>query len=332
MARLAVIAAESGHASGREESAANPLCLISRRLYVPRAHDPHLMIERWRLPTDPRDHGSAAQFEALLRSRRAFIVGGLQLVIELGLLPTWYRDDNRRAEALALIDERNWRPILQRLADRESDNGIFGKSEIPKFFSTFPPVRRADAGTPRIRRDDDAAPFRIWNEHRLRLRKAIEFIALTEAILRWRFSISESVGRFKDLTGHFPEDNDGLYVLDHLWIEPIIYVIEPLPREADIPRIMGNHAIVSAFRLACGQPAGALYWALRSVPCKLPTAEAAAAACNAFYGNGAAECAVVTVKPEEYMQRVALTGKRNHLPAYAREIEHLPQLGPARAF
>ena len=72
----------------------------------------------------------------------------------------------------------------------------------------------------------------------MRLRKAIEFIVLTEAILRYRFKKKRSLRRFSRATGLSADQAYPEIVWDYLWVEPINLCVSSPARNEDLEAIM----------------------------------------------------------------------------------------------
>src|SRR5262249_6399839 len=137
----------------------------------------------------------------------------------------------------------------------------------------------------------------------------IELMVLTEAILCWRFANNKSLDRFEAVSGLPREQAAGEYVFDHFWIEPILYLVWPRPRPADVLRIIENERVAQAFEAATGQQRWVLHSILMGAPGKLSTIEAAAQACNTFYGvstaaDGPAASMAVSIWRESFTKRV----------------------------
>jgi hypothetical protein len=315
----------SGLAGERPDALINPLALISQTLYMPRADEPTLNLPKWEFPV--RDHPFARDFASLLRTRKAFVLGGTQFLVELGALPAWYRDDDIRKVAHRLIKDRNLATLLNSLGDgRENSTSLFGKGEISEFFDTLPKIRRKEAKSPR-----QFTRVELRKRHPLRLRKIIEFIVLTEAVLRWRFANDNSLRRFSDFTQiRAQHPDDALYVWDHFWIEPVFYILYPAPREADIRPILETERIAQKFAVTTGEDPVALYWLLHGVPDKLRNVKAAADACNSYYGNGVIPTQAVTVRPDEFRSRLNRLDGPHPTRDHGTKAGYILELGPNR--
>jgi hypothetical protein len=286
-----------GRAGTALEAATDPLRAISQPLLLHQRGDNPRIVE-WRDLLKVDRASPLSDYARLVRTKRVFAIGGLSLVIKCGLVNDWYRNDANRDEAMKLIDERGCRGTLDALTDKDASHSIFGKNDVRSFFSTFPAVMRQGASG--LGRDRVTSPRYTRKEHPLRLRKAIEFLFLTEAILRYRFSQNETIYRFVQATGTTVESpDDAKKIWDYMWIEPLVYTLDPLPRRADIARIMAGED-PQWFSERSNQREGALYWALRGVPGMLRTAEAAAEICTRFYGPQGAPTYAVAIDPHNF--------------------------------
>lgn len=289
-----------GRAGSAQEAASDPFAAISQPLLIGSAEEGAEAIS-WRDVAGNRD-GFMRPFASMVRAKRVFAIGGLSLVIECGLVNDWYRNDANRAEALDLIEQRGLRDTLDRLGDKDFAGSIFGKNDLRAFFQNIPSVARQGASDP----PDRPSPRMIRREYPLRLRKAFEFLFLTEAILRYRFRMEETKVRFERVTGvKVRSPDDAAAIWGHMWIEPLVYTIDPLPRQPDIARIMQGQLPLE-FVAQSGQREGALYWALRGVPGSYRTARAAAQACDGFYGPSAAPTIAHAIDPTAMDRRLDL--------------------------
>jgi hypothetical protein len=342
MSRLRVVKPFSGEAAGAERALKNPLELISRPIYLAN-DDRSLRRPRWEWPHEKINGYSPKDFKEFYATKPLFVVGGFRLIVKLGLVPAWYCHKQTRAEAKHLIKSRKWGHLLSDLQSKENGHDdLFGQASIREFLAYSPPVRRWDeddeeeaSDTPGVPRSpDDVKKFvqhqmGVRKRHCLRLRKAIEFIVLTEAMLRYRFSKGKSLGRFSKLTGlpetrAYPE-----FVWDYLWIEPAHYCVSAPARPQDIEEIMKRRELVDRFRELSGQAPGALYWAIRGAPGKYRTMAAASDVLNLAY-PGLATARVRSVLPEEYKEKMRILDDAHAPMAYQAEIEFLPELGPSR--
>lgn len=322
----------SGFADDRAEALTDPRVLIAHPLYRPRPNEPRLTLARWELPSDPGEHPSADEFQRLVRARKAFVVGGCQFVVEMGLVADWYRDGSVRRETLQLLQDRGLLPLLEELAFKENSgeegarSALLGKTATSRYISSLPRLKR---DRPDTRRWRPLSNRDLYFTHPLRLRKAIEFITMTEVVVRRRLRRLKSQGRFNAFTGLAGADeNNALFVWDHLWIEPIIFVVDPEPRRPDIHNMIDDERIARRFEQESGQPRGALSWILLGVPGKLRSVEAAAAARNSYYGENATQTQAVTVPPAEFKRRMAILFRDREFAAHVDAIENIWSLGP----
>lgn len=310
-----------GRAGSDSDVMADPFAAISQPILLATPDD-SVEAVAW---NDVIDSGNPwlEPFGRLARSKRAFAVGGLSLIIDCGLVVDWYNDDATRRDALTLIEERGFRPLLDRLSDRDSPDSIFGKNDLRSYFKTFPPVNRDT----RRQADAPASSRSVRLEHPLRLRKAFEFLFLTEAVLRFRFRNNETKVRFEAVTGtQVRSENDAARLWGFMWIEPLLYTIDPLPRQADINRIMQSRRPINFVEMS-GQREGALYWALRGVPGTYLTARAAAEVCADFYGKEAAPTSPITIDPSRLDTRLSLLSGPPTAGGGAMSPENIVQLG-----
>lgn len=318
--RDADFASARGAAANARSCLTNPLAVLSHPLF-PAAPDAGSLNSLSLNDFGLLDRGLLN----FIRSKRAFAIGGLQLVIDCGLVVEWYHDDATRHDALELIDARGARPLLDALADKDQSHTIFGKNDLRSFFKTFPRVRRE------IKQDMAARPTstrQIRLDHPVRLKKALEFLFLTEAVLRYRFRNDETKTRFETITGTKVSSVDSATELwSYMWVDPLIYVCDPAPRDADISRVM-NPDLLGMFAERSGQRQEVLYWALRGVPSTYGTAQAAAEVCNQFYGSSAAPTFVVTVPPDRHDARLNLLREDNFNREYLTHCEDIVRLRP----
>ena len=346
MSRLRVVKPFSGDAAGAERALKNPLELISRPIFVAGNDGHHSRYARWEWPREKFNGYSFKDFKEFYATRHLFVIGGFRLIVELGLVPAWYCHKQTRAEARHLIKARKWGDLLADLQGKEnSEDDLFGQAAIREFLSYSPPVRRweesDDEEEPEangqadvaFKDRDDVSKFvrrqmAMRRKHCLRLRKAIEFIVLTEAMLRYRFSKGKSLGRFARTTGLSQDRAYPEVVWDYLWIEPAHYCVSAPARHDDIDFIMKREDLIDRFRDASGQARGALYWAIRGVPGKYRTVVAACEVLNAAYAD-LAPATVRSVLPEEYKDKMKILDDEHAKLQYQAEIEFLPELGPA---
>jgi hypothetical protein len=113
-----------------------------------------------------------------------------------------------------------------------------------------------------------------------------------------------------------------------MWIEPLIYVLDPAPRDPDISRIMSRSALVSNFSQEAGQQQGALYWALKGVPGALKTAAAAAKACNSYYGKDRAPTYAIAIAPDKFDAGNSLIDAVASHSHFTKDFENIVRLTP----
>ncbi len=269
------------------------------------------------------------------------MVGGLNLVVELGFPADWYNQNDVRGEALDLIKDRGWQPILDSISiPQDRSESVIGKETVSNLFRTMPRVKRriAEETGDRVARD----PFVLWDSHCLRLRKAIEFILLTEVVLRSRLRRGKTQRRYHEYTGVEPSisspERDAERVWDMMWLEPLSFQIENLPRDVDITAILNDTNIVQAFRNESGQGVasdaaeadfrtkGVLHWALKGGCGKFRTIEAAANAATKFHPNGAPSRAV-TLNTADFRDRSKLRERHETPSQYETIFEDVRELG-----
>lgn len=300
----------------------DPRSVISERLYIPRDGEPELEMPHWHLPKDPAVHENADGFQDMLRRQRMFTVAGLRFVVEMGLLPAWYNDKDRRAEALALIKTRKWRTILNelKLDDREDAKTMISQESINKFFRTFDRVKRKTAPKGKANKIDR------WRDHLMRLRKAIEFITLTEAILIHRFSNGQSYNRFEAYTGQRPTKSTAAdcakMVWDYLYIRPTCFQVEHPVRYVDVQQLQDNQAYLAEFRSLSRQglthtgdkadkiAKALLYWNHMGAPGGYETINASVEIANKNNG-GHVPSRLVTAHPKKYVNRIRQNRVKN---------------------
>jgi len=344
MARPVHIQQFCGAADDHEQVMSDPRRALARALYVPRADaaiwPKDSTLPRWQLPFSP--HAHAARFDSLLRQQRLFVVGGLNFVIKMGLLASWTNEAARRREALDLIDQRGWRPVLDGLGaqGKDPEDNLIGQDTVNRLYRTLPAIERENGGQVRT-----ALPTQkeAWDGQLLRLRKAIELITLWEVTLRDRFRNDESLNRFRGITGYTATkanaDQDAALIWNFLWIEPVLFQLENRARTGDIVTIINNPKYLEKFRAASGQgvssnPAdaekeakGVLYWALRGAPGKWTTIDAAAQVVNLHYAQGDRAIAA-TLDPDDYIDRIRKRPKHETEAAHEHVFENLLTLGP----
>ena len=266
-----------------------------------------------------RDEWSNRRFRALLSEKDCFVIGGTELIRQFGILPGWLRDGDARDEAKALIRNRGWDVLLRSLRGKENEKGksfsLMGVKDITKYFAALPPP--IDRPVPEDS-DETLSPVNTLRGLTLRLRKAIELIVLIEVVLKRRFEMKppRSVDRFETVSGLPAAEARAAYVWDHLWIEPILFVVTPTPKRIDVERMVAAEIRSGGFEAATGEGANILYRILYGAPCSRAICEAAADVCNRFYGtkpiigpaplDAPTPTIAATVRPNEYDQRKAL--------------------------
>lgn len=266
------------------------------------------------------DEWSERAFLQLIARRDCFAIGGTGLISSFGILPSWLRDDDCRKKVLKTIDERGWEPLLRTLKGKENEKAkeplsLVGVKEISQYFLALsPPERREKEGglsKKDAKKRAGLTPPLLHSMRSLRLRKAIEIILSLEMALEARFLMNppRSRDRFRQVSG-FPEEMArASYVWDHLWIEPIIYVVSPRPKPVDVERIVSNEMLHGTFEAQTGQNSAILYRILYGAPCSWKVCVAAAQVCNRFYGTlrddpqKPMRTVAATVRPKEYDER-----------------------------
>lgn len=329
----------------------SPLRVIARPLYVHRPGDqPQLeTIAAWQLPFTPRndddpaltlapfehsvaggsDEWERSAFRKMLSQNAEFVIGNHRIFSEFGVVAHWLRDQDRRAEARDLIDQRQGWNVLDPLRHKENQpKDIIGVRDISAYCNSLPdPIDRPEnRNEPKLSEKDQRL------QSTLKLRKAIELLHILEALMRYRFSQNQSKDRFARITGERADAADAVRIWDLVWLEPIIYTVWPRPRASEIPKIV-SHARTGDFGKKSGQKSDILYRILSGAPCSWRTAEAAAALCNEFYktdplnydGKGPNPTYPVTIRPEDYAARLrmattdALLPKEVQLPVRIRD-------------
>jgi hypothetical protein len=326
--------ADRGEAgNSRDALRDDPRTLVSRPVFLGRDGKPLLGLKRWEMPRKDVDGCAVKDFKRYIAERSLFVIGGFHLVVELGLRAQWYNHDATREDAKKIIHDRKWAPVLNELKGKENNaSDLFGKNAINAFFATCPPVKRDNgAEMPKVAlpKDPGKRQFAIWLEHPLRLRKAIEFVIMTEAILAYRFKIGRSRDRFGSLTGLPPAAAYPEFVWDYMWIEPILYRVSVLVDPEHVRNIVDRQELVDRFTEQTGQAKGALYWILRGLPGKWPTVAAACNILNSVLGNVLTQAVPMTVLPNEHRSRIGLLEARAK-PDYRMQPENIWELGPDR--
>lgn len=325
---------------------AGPLGLISNRLYVARHDEPEVDIERFKVPVldiddferpmSPIeatvaadalgevdvDHWKRRAFLELMAGEKCFAIGGTMAITRIGYKAAWLRDHDVRDEVQALIEMRGWSPLLKTLKGRENEKNddldLIGQKEISKYFAALPPPfdRSMDSKDEKKDKNDPTlSPLHRRNRLCMRLRKAIELILHYEVALAHRFNKGQSENRFAMVSGLWgAEHRQPSYLYNHLWLEPVIYSIDPLPHATDVARIVEAEEQSLQFTQTTGQDTGILFRILFGAPCTYGVAVAAAKACNKFYGrseqetqaSGAALHRPSTIRPHAFKLRKAI--------------------------
>ena len=340
---------------------AGPLGVLSQPLYVPRHVAPRFKLAPHEVPVPETDvdlknwnfkKRPRAPFERLVKvasspadevggwERRAFLrmlagkpcfaIGGTRLITELAVKPGWFNtDEDVRIRAHKLVRERGWEPLLRMLKggehDTKSELSIMDQATVIEYLTALPPPcdrTTGAAGRKELQKRDGYTGKSRHKALRLRLRKAIEFICLLEAVIAHRVEAGTRLTHFARVSG-LP---DGVvrpeHVWDHLWIEPMIYVVNPRPRAADIRLIVENEIRTGSFRSKCGQEATILYRLLFGAPCTWSVCVAAAQACNRFYGTTRTRrsdlhrpkpTVAATVRPWEMEDRLKILDDRSYV-------------------
>ena len=332
MARLAFTTPFSGQAEDAHTALTDPRVLISRPVFLHPNGTPLANAARWALPNMTVDGNKPDSFKDFLAERSLFVIGGFQFIVEMGLKATWYCHDATRHDARRLIHQRGWSNIFTELKGHENKaDDLFGQGSIHEFFQNSPailPEEDAAVAKPKVLSPKEAGAKRLLmrKKHILRLRKAIEFVVLTEAILAYRFKKGYSKNRFYQATKlptavlPYPE-----VVWDYLWFEPAHYCVSTPARSEDIREILNRQELVTRFREASGQRDGALYWTLQGAPGKYKTIAATCTVLNAVY-SGLAQTNVRTALPNEYRQKLKLFDEKASI-AHIADIEFIPELG-----
>ncbi|HMI20871.1 MAG TPA: hypothetical protein VK533_15150 [Sphingomonas sp.] len=337
MARDAAIQALSGSAGDAAQIRANPLCAVSRPLYLNADGTKMPGLADWQLPVPPGASGdrTVAQAEkrnnVFLGTEKLVVLGNFNFLIEAGVVAEWLKDPLTRADGMSLIEERGWRPILTRLAGKEHhDDDLIGMGALDEFFKNSPKARAGTATGREANRspaERAKAALEMRAKHPLRLRKAIEIITLAEAALSYRLPRKHDTrARIEAYTRTQGFTADMIW--DWMWFEPIHYVLSNLPADYQSAQIMRDDPLVKRFMNASGQQAGALFYILKGAPAKFETVQAAVAVVNStlpenFWVNA------TTVKPDE-TKSMRQTCKPFSEPAkreYQQSVEYAPCLG-----
>src|SRR5579871_6549582 len=279
-----------GNAAGAREVFSNsPLQLIAHPLYAPRFSDPHLRLEPWQVPVTitEGDNEGIAPFEVpipggrprwarhafrnMLAQHAEFAIANRHVLVDLGIPAAWLRDQTTRDKARKLLELRRWWSLLDFLRYKEnSDRDMIGLRDISAYHQTLTTKEEADPNSKELRVGST-----------LKLRKAIEFLTIVEVVVRERFWRGNLIERFRRVSiGGDP--NDGSFVWDAMWLEPVIYSISPRPRPGDVNAIV-EAAALSRFEDKSGQKSAVLFRVLAGAPCTWRTAKAAAELCTEFY-------------------------------------------------
>lgn len=333
MVRLNKLRDFSGEAGGMEEALHNPLSLISRPLYLDSEGLPDPNLQRWEFPTRDVQNGTAQDYARHKKSDAIVVVGGFEFIVELGVIPRWLVDDATRHDAGNLLRERGLVPLLEDLAvkGRESGLDLFGKASLHEWFKYSPRVMRDESRLSHLPlHGSKKVTARFLTEqrrrHPIRLRKAIELFTLFEAALRYRFSTGRTINRASNYTGLPSDEIYPEVIWDVLWLEPINYVMSVSPVKEHIPTIMDNARYLEYFRELCGEGAGALYWAMKGVPSKYPTIQAACKVCNEAYGRDFPPSNVTSVPPREFKKRLKEINDKSK-NEYKLTMERAPEMG-----
>lgn len=314
MPRLERISPFSGSAAGYEAALDNPLELVSRDLYLDDLGKPMEGLQRWEMPNKKIGDIRGNVFQRHRSADPLVVIGGFEFLKELGVVASWFANDATRTDAKKLIEQRGWNKTLDGLSAKGREhnvNDLFGKGAINDFLKHSPDVRR-DMNT-RSRADMSRADranhiIASRTKHVLRLRKAIEFVTLVEAILAYRYSTDRTKRRTRNYTGI---DIDHVYphiVWDVLWFEPVNYTLSYLPNKENFSIVLENAAVMQTFVEDSGQLPEALWWIMNGLPGKHRTVAAAAKAVYSALNNAPPH--VTTVSPTEYKVRMKLLSEK----------------------
>lgn len=310
MSRLARISPFSGQAAGFDVARSNPLELVSRDLYLGPDGKPIEGLDRWAMPEKKTEGVKGDVFQRHWKADPLVVIGGFEFLKEIGAIATWLTNDQTRKEAALLIEQRGWVDLLGKLGvqgKEASPTDLFGKAAINDFLKHSPDVRRDASIRSRVALSPSQRATHLVDsrrKHCLRLRKAVEFVTLIEAALRYRYSTDRTKNRTHRYTAIDPEDVYPEVVWDVLWFEPINYTLSFLPNAENFPYVLENEAVVQDFVDRSGQRPETLWWMMKGLPGKHRTVSAAADACHAALGN--AKPIVTTVDPSEYRKRMKL--------------------------
>lgn len=310
MSRLERIAPFSGKAAGFDAAEDNPLELVSRDLYLDQQGNSLPELDRWQLPSKKIGNTKRADFQRHRSADPLVVIGGFEFLKEIGVIATWLANDATRNDARKLIEQRGWDEHLAPLGVKGKEHDaadLFGKQAINDFLKHSPDVRR-DAN---IRSRANLSPaeraaqvLATRKKHCLRLRKAIEFVTLVEASLRYRYAQDRTKRRTRNYTGL---SLDAVYpeiVWDVLWFEPVNYTLSYLPNKENFSYVLENEPVMQKFVADSGQRSEALWWIMNGLPGKYQTVDAAATAVHVALGN--APPVVTTIDPRKYKTRMKL--------------------------
>ena len=326
----------SGLARGTTEACANPLRLVSRPLYLPTNSSPKIAKTSWEqywAVFDPNqyylaDHddnavelgktefpqppnGKSCEYMRVVTHEKAFVVGGANFVSEMGLKLGWQLVQANRDDAKKNIANRNWSAKLDEIKGKESKDSIFGIGDFREFYRTLPKL---------VERDDDRSSVSLkssalWRKHRLRLRKAIEFTAISEATLQYRLSHGKSIKRFRKFLGEPNAAPDASRIYDVVWFEPVIYTIWPAlgePKTELAAEIMKIEEARALYRDTA--PIGedlSLYWLLMGMPGRLASVQAACNVCNLVYRDSPLPFRAVTLTHSAFTKNAAFANPKS---------------------
>lgn len=332
MARFEKLTNYRGQAEGANEALTNPLSLVSRPLYLDEKGLSAPELKRWEFPAEDVEAGTATDYARHKASDALVVLGGFQFLASLGVIPTWLVHDATRSEAADLIKERGLEPLLDSLglAGREHSGDLIGKSSIHEWFQYSPEVEREPSFSRahRFRSKKSTSSFSIEQRlrHPLRLRKAIELVTIIEAGLRYRYSTGRSINRTSHYLGIPNESVTAEAIWDVVWFEPINYVMSVTPVDQHIPSILENQELQDEFKSVSGEGVGALFWAMKGVPGKFRTIDAACQVCNKAYSDFP-PATVTSVAPKDYRGRLKLL--QGKAPTeFKKTVEYAPELGP----
>lgn len=315
--RPAVIRKLCGSAGTVNQILENPLMCISKPLSIYQTGEQNLDFEAsFRAGETPKSQLDQALISHV-NSDPMFAIGGYKFVVAAGILSRYFEHDATRARASKIIDSRkSWKSTLQYISVKGRDAGIddlYGKASLRKYFNSAPPTDKPFDAKKRKKINSPESLGRQRSNLCIRLRKAIEFIILTEATLAYRFSKGKAYQRVSSFTG-IPEstlrkqEESELAMLlswNILWVEPVHYCLSALPRQDDIPYIMGSNDSIETFEKETAQSKGALERILRGAVGRFESVQAANKIVNSFY-PGLTQSNVTTCPPGEYKSRLRI--------------------------